>query len=59
MFLKETDICNFADDNTIFVCDNDISHLKADNNRVIEWYNTNSMVANADKFPLVFFLVKK
>ena len=40
MFLKETDICNFADDNTIFACDNDIKNviarLKADISRVIE-----------------------
>ena len=58
MFLKETDICNFADDNTIFACDNDIKNviarLKADISRVIEWYNTNSMVANPDKFQLMF-----
>ena len=58
MFLKETDICNFADDNTIFACDKDIevviSRLKNDIKRVIDWYNANSMVANPDKFQLMF-----
>ena len=58
MFLKETDICNFADDNTIYACDKNIeiviSRLKNDIKRVVDWYNANSMVANPDKFQLMF-----
>ena len=58
MFLNETEICNFADDNTIYACDKDveivISRLKNDIKNVIDWYNANSMVANPDKFQLMF-----
>ena len=58
MFLKETEICNFGDDNTIYACDKNVENviyrLKNDIKNVIDWYNANSMVANPDKFQLMF-----
>ena len=57
-FILETDICNFADDNTIFACDslftNVCTRLKKDLHRINEWIYNNSMVANPAKFPLMF-----
>ena len=58
MFILETSICNFADDNTLYSCD--FSYhvvkytLKADIGRSLEWFEFNSLVANPDKFQLIF-----
>ena len=57
-FILETDICNFADDNTIFACDslfnNVCIRLENDLHRINEWFHNNSMVANPAKFQLMF-----
>ena len=54
MFIKETHICNFADDNTIYACEKTLKEtlqkLRLDLENTIKWFNTNQMVANPDKF---------
>ena len=57
LFILESDICNFADDNTLSSCD--LSYyvvkytLKADAIRALEWFKTNSLVANPEKFQML------
>ena len=54
LFIENTYICNFADDNTIYACENTIEEvlykLKIDVKNIITWFNNNAMVANPDKF---------
>ena len=56
--IKECDICNYADDNTIYACDQDISvvikRLEIDLNNAMKWFNCNFMVANSAKFQVIF-----
>ena len=51
-------ICNFADDNTITVCDDNLpSVIQRINNEMIvilKWFSSNGMVANPDKFQTIF-----
>lgn len=53
-----TDISNFADDNTLFSCvqnlDQVCSSLIGKLNLVLDWFHCNSMVANPFKFQLIF-----
>ena len=62
LFLQETEICNFADDNTFFACDTSvetvISRLKNDLDILNIWFIDNSLVANPAKFQLMFLGVK-
>ena len=56
--IQESSICNFADDNTIYVCDLSIpriiNRLESDLALVSSWFSNNGMVANPDKFQLIF-----
>ena len=49
-----SEICNFADDNTVCSCDTSISeittHLENDLSTLLHWFYDNGMVANPDKF---------
>ena len=58
LFILETDICNFADDNTIYSCDTSlkeaVTHLTRDAKRAIDWFNLNSLIANPEKFQMMF-----
>ena len=58
LFIQETEICNFADDNTLFACDislrNVLSRLNKDALAVNKWFETNSMVVNPEKFQVMF-----
>ena len=51
-------MCNFADDNTMYVCDttieNVISRLKCDITNVSRWFECNHMVTNPEKFHIIF-----
>ena len=51
----DSEICNFADDNTIFSCGNELHEIVTalDNNLsiLLEWFGT---VANPKKFQLMF-----
>ena len=53
-FVEKTDICNFADDNTIYSCAksvNDvIENLQSDLKIALKWFKDNQMIANAGKF---------
>ena len=50
----KSEICNFADDNTLYSCDKElgtvISNLKYDMTNILNWFRYNSMKANPDKF---------
>ena len=58
LFIKKTDVCNFADDTTLYKCGSDIDivleNLEMDANIAINWLNNNEMVANPQKFQLMF-----
>ena len=51
--IQETDICNFADDTTLFACDSQISNvvdkLEKDALRVAKWFPENQMKVNEEK----------
>ena len=47
----ESDICNFADDTTNYVCD---TSLESDLHRMMQWFNDNGMKANPSKFQIMF-----
>ena len=53
-FIEKTDICNFADDNTIYSCAksvNDvIENLQSDLKIALTWFKDNQMMANPGKF---------
>lgn len=50
----KTEICNFADDNTIFSCSNSVDavnkSLLADLDIVLRWFTDNQIVSNPSKF---------
>ena len=52
-----TEVCNFADDNTFFVCDKDpgslINRLENDSFLAIEWFENNYMKLNQDNCHLL------
>ena len=58
LFIKETDICNFADDTTLYACGKELDtisfKLEIETNRAIQWLKDNQMVANPSKFQLMF-----
>ena len=58
----DSDICNFADDNTIYSCGIDlheiVTNLESDLSRLLEWFTNNGMVANPEKFQVMFLSLK-
>ena len=54
LFIEKTNICNFADGNTIYSCNNNLQNvlknLKHDMINVSKWFKVNSMKANQKKF---------
>ena len=54
LFIERTNICNFADDNTIHICQNDLKtilkDLRYDILNLLRWFKENSMKANPKKF---------
>ena len=58
LFIKETDICNFADDITLYACGKELDiicfKLEIEPNRAIQWLKDNETVANLSKFQLMF-----
>ena len=54
----ESDVCNFADDTTIYACDTSIEaviiRLESDLHRMLQWFNDNGMKANPSKFQIMF-----
>ena len=63
LFIKETDICNFADDTTPYASGKELDtitfKLHIETNTVIQWFYDNEMVANPSKFQLMFLSIKK
>ena len=60
--VEHSDVCNFADDNTIFSCDDTFesvaSNLEEDMSQAISWFKTNQMVANLSKFHVMLLGLK-
>ena len=58
LFIENTDVCNFADDNTLYSCghslDEVIATLKHDIDVVLKWFESNHLAANPSKFQLMF-----
>ena len=50
MFIEKNEICNFANDNTIYGCGEDLSNilenLKHDMKILLKWFRINSLQAN-------------
>ena len=59
MFLEETEICNYADDTTIYACgpniEDVIMHLENDALKITEWFPNNCMKLSEDKCHLMIF----
>ena len=57
--IQETDICNYADDTTVYACDirleNVISRLESDSRVIIEWFRNNYRKLNEDKCHFMIF----
>ena len=57
-FITDVDLCNFADDNTIYNCQNSlekvITTLELGVEECLRWFQVNQMAINADKFQLMF-----
>ena len=62
MFIEKTEICNFADDNTIYDCGEDLSNilenLKHDL-KILKWFRIKSLQANPGKFQFMILGKKK
>jgi hypothetical protein len=58
LFINDCDLCNFADDQTIYSYDSDfdavIINLEQDLKRCISWLDNNGLVVNPDKFQIMF-----
>ena len=55
-------ICNFADDNSLYSSGTSLENvtpkLKGDAINIINWFKLNSMVANPEKFQIMFLGIK-
>ena len=63
MFIQKSEICNFADDNTIYDRGEDLSNvlenLKHDVKILLKWFRINSLQANPGKFQFMILGKKK
>ena len=59
LFIERTNICNFADDNTIYSCNINLQtiliDLKFDMQNILKWFKVNSMKPNPKKFQFMVF----
>ena len=59
----ESEICNFADNTTIYVCDTDVEavmiRLEGELQRLMQWFTNNGMSANPSKFQMMFLGLKE
>ena len=62
MFIENCEICNFADDITVYSCGIELSsvleNLKHDTRTILKWFRINLLKANPRKFQFMI-LVKK
>ena len=61
LFIERTKICNFADDNIIYSCQNDLKTILEDLRyddivTLLRWFRENSMKANPKKFQFMIFV---
>ena len=56
LFVKETNVCKFADDTTLYKCESNLDivseNLDMDANIATNWLNNKKMVANPKTFQL-------
>ena len=56
MIIEQSDICNSADDNTLYSCGERLTEIKenlvSDTKRILNWFRLNSLKANPGKFQL-------
>ena len=61
--ITESEVCNFADDNTLYYADQNLDQvltkLSYDLKNVIQWFKMNSLKANPDKFQFMVLGKKK
>ena len=54
MFIANFEICNFDDDNSLYICGMELSsileNLKHDMKMNLKWFRINSLTANPEKF---------
>ena len=54
MIIEQSDICNFADDNTLCSCGERLTEIKdnliCDTKSILNWFRLNSLKANPGKF---------
>ena len=54
MVIEQSDICNFADDNTLYSCEERLTEIKenlvSDTKKILNWFRLNSLKANPGKF---------
>ena len=59
MFVNDAEIFNYADDTTIYACNNNIESiivtLESDALKIVEWFPNNCMKLNEDKGHLIIF----
>ena len=60
--ITKSEVCNFADDNTLYSCNKNLEHvfsnLKYDLRNVLDWFKINPMKANPGKFQFMVLGVK-
>ena len=63
MSIKNTNVCNFADDNTLYDSGEDLSNilenLKHDMEILLKWFRIKSLQANSGKFQFMISRKKK
>ncbi len=61
--IQSSHVCNFADDNTVVACGKNITEvivcLEFDIENLITWFRENNMVANLDRFQMMFLGLKE
>lgn len=62
LFIEDSNVCNFADDTTIYASDkcldNVIMRLEKDLKNALDWFDNNSLAPNPDKFQVMFLGTK-
>ena len=57
MIIEQSDICNFADDNTLYSCREKLTEIKenliSDTKSILSWFRLNSLKANPGKSQLM------
>ena len=58
-----SEVCNFADDNTLYSCNKELElvfrNLESDLNNVLAWFSMNSLKANPGKFQFMVLGTKE